>query len=188
MLILDADRQGTAANWAGERGERTDLPQVHCVQRYGNLFRPIQDLAKRYGDIIVDAGGRDSEELRTAMVAADKLYSPVRASQSDLWTVERMDEVAGLAKGLNQTLEAYTVLSMAQTNPRITEAPDAADMLGEFEHLKPAKAVIRDRKAFRDAMCEGCGVMELRDAKATQELVAFSKEVLGGEIQTHAAN
>lgn len=184
VLLLDADRQGTSALWASERGEHPELKAVHCVQRYGNLFKPVKDLAERYQDIVIDAGGRDSEELRTAMVAADRMFSPVRASQADLWTIEHVDTLVSLAAGMNPNLKAFTLLSMAPTNPRISEAGDATAMLADFEHLNPARSVIRDRKVFRDAMCEGKGVVELGDPKATAEIQALTEEVLCGEVQS----
>jgi len=183
VLLLDADRQGTSANWANQRGERSELPTVNCVQRYGNLFKPLRDLANRYEDVIIDAGGRDSEEMRTAMVAADLMYSPIRASQSDLWTIEHVDELVMLAQGMNPDLRAFVLLSMAPTNPRVSEATDAVDMLSDFENLKMAKSVIRDRKVFRDAMCDGFGVIEMTDPKASVEINEFIQEVLSGEVQ-----
>ncbi|MDH5675252.1 MAG: AAA family ATPase [Myxococcales bacterium] len=181
VLLLDADRQGTAANWASERGERPELPAVQCVQRFGNLFQPIRDLAQRYQDVVIDAGGRDSEELRTAMVAADAMFSPLRASQADLWTAEHVDQLVGLAKSFNPALRAFVFLTMAPTNPRITEAADATEMLGEFQHLAVATSVVRDRKAYRDAMCEGKGAIELADPKAAAEIHALTAEVLSHE-------
>src|SRR5687767_1022618 len=76
VLLLDADRQGTSAAWAAERSQRPELASVHCVQRYGNLFPAVRDLRTRYQEIVIDAGGRDSEELRSAMAVADTLYAP----------------------------------------------------------------------------------------------------------------
>lgn len=186
VLLLDADRQGTSANWVNERSEHPELPTVHCVQRYGNIFKAVKDLAERYQDIIIDAGGRDSEELRSAMVAADRLYSPIRASQSDLWTAEHLDQLVALARGINQNLEAYTLLSMAPTNPRINEAAEATEMLGEFKELQMTQAVIRDRKVFRDAMVDGKGVVEMSDEKAIQEINVLGQEVFGGQVQVEA--
>lgn len=186
VLLLDADRQGTSANWVSERTEHPELPVVHCVQRYGNIFKAVKDLAERYDDIIIDAGGRDSEELRSAMVAADKLYSPVRASQSDLWTADHLNQLVALARGLNQNLQAYALLSMAPTNPRVNEAAEASEMLAEFKELQLANIVIRDRKVFRDAMVDGRGVVEMSDPKAIEELLALAKEIYGEQVQAEA--
>ena len=176
VLLIDADRQSTSSNWAGERAE-LDLPKVNCVQRYGNIAKTVQDLSKRYEYVIIDAAGRDSEELRSAMVVSDRVYSPLKASQSDLWTVSHLHEVITLAKSLNQNLQAYAVLSMASPNPRVTEANEAEEMLADFSEIKLLKTVIRDRKIYRDALCESRGVLEMADAKAKAEINALAKEM-----------
>ncbi|NOU29747.1 MAG: AAA family ATPase [Polyangiaceae bacterium] len=189
VLLLDADRQSTSANWAAERGRHPELAAVHCVQRYGNLFKTVQDLRTRYAHIVIDAGGRDSEELRSAMVLADKLYSPAKASQSDLWTVDHLARLVELAHGFNPRLEARVLISMAPTNPRINEEHDAVEMLAEFaERLLPSRNVTRERKAYRDAMGQGKGVIEMNDNKAINEIALIAKEIYGEiQIETRSA-
>jgi chromosome partitioning protein len=185
VLLLDADRQSTSSNWIAERQRHPELPPVHCVQRYGNLFKAIQDLRARYEHVVIDAGGRDSEELRSAMVAADKLYSPAKASQSDLWTIDHLAKLVDLARGFNPTLAARVLVAMAPTNPRITEERDATDMLVEFgDRLVLSRCVTRERKAYRDAMRDGRGVTELTDEKASAEIQAIAEEIYGVEVQS----
>ena len=36
VVLVDADRQCTAANWAMDRADNKELPTVHCVQKYEN--------------------------------------------------------------------------------------------------------------------------------------------------------
>lgn len=179
VLLLDADRQSTAASWADERAEQEDLPKVHCMQRYGNLVPVLQDLRERYSEIVIDAGGRDSEELRTAMVVADKVYSPVRASQSDLKTVAHLAELVEMARGFNQNLEARMLLSLAPTNPRITEVQEAREVLADVPVLLLSDALVCDRKVYRDAMLEARGVVEMDDLKAKNEIETLAGEIYG---------
>lgn len=191
VLLLDADRQSTSANWAAERQLRQvsqEAAPVHCVQRYGNLHSAIADLRQRYQEIVIDAGGRDSVELRTAMGLADKFYGPAKASQSDLWTIDHLATMVEMARAYNPRLEARVLISMAPTNPRINEERDAAEMLAEFsERLALSHCVTRERKAYRDAMGEGKGVVELADAKASSEINAIAEEIYGVQVQTEAA-
>jgi len=187
VLLLDADRQSTSANWAAERAQHSELAPVHCVQRYGNLFASVRDLRSRYAHVVIDAGGRDSEELRSAMVLADKLYSPAKASQSDLWTVEHLVKLVELARGFNPQLEARVLISMAPTNPRVNEERDAAEMLTQFtDRLSLSSHVTRERKSYRDAMGAGRGVIEMTDNKAINEIASIAKEIYGVEIQSEA--
>ena len=92
VILLDSDQQSTAARWVERRNQNhPHLPKVHCVQKTGDVFETIRDLASRYQQVLIDAGGRDSEELRTAMAAAQKLYAPLKASQPDLETSLHMN-------------------------------------------------------------------------------------------------
>ena len=67
-------------------------------------------LATRYQDIIIDAGGRDSVELRAAMVVAHKAFVPIQASQFDIWTLGRMNDLVVTAQGFNPDLRAWVVI------------------------------------------------------------------------------
>jgi chromosome partitioning protein len=177
-LLVDTDRQLTASNWSDVRQAHDDLPPITCIQKTGKLYKTLRDLEDRYAHVIVDAGGFDSVELRTALAAADCLYSPVRASQSDLWTLEAMSDLVAQARELNEHLRAYLVLSMAPTNPVIQETRQALALLAEYPNFAVCSSVLRDRKAWRDAMQQGRGVLELTDAKASFEMSTFTREIL----------
>ena len=130
VLLVDTDRQGSASFWGAVRdeaaGEGAALAAVPCVQVFGKgVARQLADLAGRYDDVVVDAGGRDSVELRSAMVGAERLYVPVQASQFDVWTLEQMDELVSQAQAINPDLEAGVVINRASTHPRVREADEA---------------------------------------------------------------
>ena len=72
ILLLDADPQGTTTDWIKERDENSDLRNIPSVQASGNIRQVLDDLSRRYQDIIIDAGGQDSEALRSAMTIATK--------------------------------------------------------------------------------------------------------------------
>ena len=70
------------------------------------------------------------------------------------------------------------IINRASSNPGVTEAKDAEELLQDFEHLRLAKSIIRDRIAYRKAAREGLSAAEIQppDMKATAELIAFFKE------------
>lgn len=178
VILVDTDRQRTAANWVDRRNLiQPTVPVVHCTERHGNVFHALRDLAKRYEQIIVDAGGRDSEELRTALVAAHKVYVPLKASQPDLETSLHMNELVKLARGMNPSLEARVIICMAPTNPSIRETSEAQELLTELSELTPSVINICERKAYRDAIAEGRGVIELSNDKAILEIEGLVKEI-----------
>jgi chromosome partitioning protein len=180
VLILDSDPQTTAAKWVARRTKNfPDLPIIHCLQKTGDIYETIKDVSKRYKEVIIDAGGRDSEELRTAMLAVRKLYIPIRASQPDLETMTHMSKLIAMAKSMNHSLEAYVILSIAPTNPLINEAKEAKELLGTLRSVILSSCIIRDRKSYRDAISEGRGVVEAESGKAKTEMTLLAAEIYG---------
>lgn len=184
VLLIDTDAQGSANYWAQSRDESEAKPRrVACVQKFGKgLQAEVQDLARRYEDIVIDAGGRDSVELRAALVVANKAYIPIQPSQFDIWTLDRMDGLVESAQGFNPDLRALVVISRVSTNPSVSESREAQEILGDFAHLSLSGVVIRDRIAYRKAAREGLCVDELKpkDAKASEEIELLYQEVFDG--------
>lgn len=184
VLLIDTDIQASASYWAQSRDEAGTQPRVACIQKFGKgLQTEVRDLARRYQDLIIDAGGRDSLELRAALVAAERVYIPIQPSQFDIWTLGRMDDLVKTAQGFNPELRAWVVISRASTNPSVSEVAEARSLLADFEHLSLSPAVIRDRIAYRKAARDGLSVEELKpgDSKAAEELRALFREVFDGE-------
>ena len=181
VLLVDTDSQGSANYWAQSRDDSdAKPPRVACMQKFGKgLQAEVRDLAKRYQDIIIDAGGRDSVELRSALVVADKVYIPIQPSQFDIWTLVRMDELVGNAQGFNEKMQAWVVVSRVSTNPSVHEFQDTQELFASLSHLTLSGAVVRDRIAYRKAACGGLCVDELRpkDQKASDEIEALYAEV-----------
>lgn len=178
VVLVDADRQSTSANWAMDRSSNPKLAKVHCVQKYENIRDTLIDLDKRYGFVIVDAAGRDSRELRTGMLAAHILIVPFRPSQPDLDTLPKMQEIITQAKDLNPDLNVYGLLTMAPTNPAIQEEADARVCLTDYPVIKLLSTILFDRKCYRDAMSDGLGVIEMDNPKAKDEIKKLLEEIL----------
>ena len=178
VVLVDADRQSTAANWAADRQGNEVLPVVHCIQKYDNIRQTLLDLDKRYGFVVVDAAGRDSRELRTGMTAANVLLVPFRPSQPDLDTLPYMQEVITQVRDLNPGLQVFGLLTMNPTNPSIHEEAEAREYLQDFPAIQPLRTLIHDRKVYRDSMSTGMGVTEMGNPKAKAEIQELLKELL----------
>ena len=177
IILVDADRQSTSANWAADRGE-TDRPHVVCVQKYDNIKNTLRDLSVHYDYVIVDCQGRDSIELRTALLASDMCIVPCCPSQADLDTMESVDSVIEDVAPLNEALRSYYMLTKASTNPVVTEIVEAQKYLRKYKNLNPLHTIISERKIYRDALAEGAGVIEMDNDKAALEINHFMKEIL----------
>lgn len=181
VLLLDVDPQASAYKWAMRRKKNhPDAPAVHVSQASGRVFEVIRDVARRYEHIVVDSGGHASDAMKSALLGAQKLYVPLRPSQADLETVGEMSAMVADVKALNPALEAFTLVSMASTNPAVLEPQEAREALAEVPELSLSPSIIRDRKIYRDAFFEGVGVVEMSSNKGTPELQLFAQEVYRG--------
>lgn len=180
VLLVDADMQKSANFWATMREEILPNNRIPCIQKSGKgIGLELLDLNERYQDIIVDAGGRDSVELRASMSVADKLYIPIQASQFDLWTLAQMDALVQAAKAFNSKLKAYVIINRSSSNPSVTESCETIELLKDFENLEYSGITICDRIAYRRAASKGLSVLELKptDQKAVIEMNTFYKKV-----------
>lgn len=188
IILVDTDTpQPTCTNWADRRHSRVErdskLLPINCIQASGNIRPIIRDLSTRYQCIVIDAGGRDSQELRTSLATADMFIAPLEPSQNDMETVEKLYNLIRQTKDFNESLQCRLVLSKASTHPSKNEINDAIDFLEEYSDLLPLiTKPISQRKAFRDAAAKGLGVLEMQDKKAIDELSAVIMEVFTNVI------
>ncbi len=184
VLLMDTDRQGTASFWATVREEAEVEARIACVQKFGKgVASQVQDLSERYDEIIIDAGGRDSVELRYSLGVCDKAYIPVQPFQFDIWTIRQMDELVSMAQGLNANLQAFIVLNRVSTNPVVREDQETRDFFSDekFQHLSLVSPILHERIAFRKSARDGLSVLEWnQDKKAVAEMNLFFQEVYGG--------
>jgi|SRR5271166_3955689 len=189
VLLVDADRQGSAQTAVTLRAEAGRSPALACVQlAEGRLLRAqLGQLAAKYDDTVIDAGGRDNEALRVALGRSDLLVVPVQPRAVDVWA---LSDIAGLidqAQAAREdddrpALRVLAVLNLADpgANPDTIEAGAA---LAEFPQLPLIEAVVRRRKAVANAMAHGLAVEELtpRDGKACEEIAALFSYVFNGK-------
>jgi chromosome partitioning protein len=196
VLLVDADRQGSAQMAVAIRAEAGRQPELSCVQYAdGKLLRAqVGPLAAKHDDTIIDAGGRDSEALRVALGRSDVLVVPVQPRAVDVWSLADIAELveqvqSARADDGRPPLKALAVLNLADPGANPDNA-DAVAALAQFPQLVPLDAPIRRRKAVANAMAHGLSVFELtpRDPKAAEEFAAFCIQVFDGKEQVDGNN
>ena len=182
VLLLDADPQGTTTDWVKEREQNQISKVLPSVQCSGNIRQTLIDLSKRYQDIIIDAGGNDSEALRSAMTVATHMLLPFRPKRRDLKTLVHMENLVKMAKAINPNLEAKAVITQCPTLPsqfqRITDAKEACHSF----NMEALNNFTSNRNVYDDADENGFTVFESKgdtDGKARAEIMAIAQEFLG---------
>lgn len=180
VLLVDTDEQPTSSYWCSLREEKQVTPRVASVQKRGKSVRTeVFGLKKKYTDIIIDAGGRDSPELRGALLVADKAIFPLRPSQFDLWTLGRLDTLVDQAREINENLQAYVLINQVSTNPGVKEAEEAKEYLSDVDNISLMKSHVCERISFRRAAIHGMSVVEYKptDQKAVDEMQSIYEEI-----------
>ncbi|MBM3932768.1 MAG: chromosome partitioning protein [SAR202 cluster bacterium] len=189
VLVVDADRQGSASYWAEARGGK-GLKPVTCVQKFGEgLARAVRDMSRRYEDIVIDIGAGDSKEIEGALRVADRAIIPVQPTGLDVWTLGLLDDRIAEAKVANDGLKAWVVINRASSNPKDGDTKQAHTAISQCENIKVADFVVRDRVSFKRAVPEGMVVSEYRpaDNKAVEEMDKLYKIVFGEENGSHGS-
>ena len=180
ILLIDTDKQSSASSWASVRDQNTEIKRVLSVQKFGNTINnEIRALHTKYNDILIDAGGQNSQELRASMLVAEKMYIPIQAGQFDVWTLGLMDQLVSQVKTFNPHLKAMVLINRASTNPSTTEIEEIFQVMSEFENLTLSAAILKERIAYRKEAKEGLSVVELnkQDPKATDEMQFLYNEI-----------
>jgi chromosome partitioning protein len=171
VLLIDGDDQASAATFARIRDELPVNVGFTTIQLQGAAIRQqMRQLAGKYDRIIIDVGGRDTGSLRAALTVADAILIPFQPRSVDLWTASEMSALVGEARHVNDRLQAYAVLNLADAQGMDNaEAAAALAMIGGIEALP---FVVVRRKAFPNAFSSGLSVFEQerKDPKAVAEM------------------
>lgn len=179
LLLIDTDKQSSASYWCGLREKNNIIPRIASIQKYGKEVRSeVIELAKKYQDIIIDAGGRDSSELRASLCVADVAIFPLRPSQFDLWTLSRLSELVEFAMTYNHNLKSFMIINQASYNPKISEVKDAQEYTKDIKNITLITQVICERISFRKSSSRGMSVVEEKtDKKSINEITNLYRKI-----------
>jgi chromosome partitioning protein len=181
VWLIDGDRQGTAQAAISVRAEGGHQPGIACAQYYGGptLRAQVQHQARKYQDVVIDAGGRDSTALRAALVLSDVLLVPFQPRSYDVWALADIASLIDEARSLRDGLKAFAVLNFADPGDNSSDNREAAAAVADFPQLKYLATPLRRRKAFANTAGQGLSVLEgsPRDTKACEELNALIKQL-----------
>lgn len=179
VLLVDADEQATATDFTALRTEQLGVPGYTAVALSGPAVRTqVLQMRPKYGDVIVDASGRDTAGLRAALTVADVALVPFQPRSFDLWTVDKVSALITEARQYRDApLRAVAILNFA--DPAGGDNVEAAEVLTGNDVVAYLDTPIGRRKAFPNAASEGRGVSELKrqDPKASAEMDALVRAI-----------
>ena len=173
-LLMDADPQGSALDWADSRA----TPQANldaCAVEPSALLRDVRRFATRYDWIIIDGPPGIGRVSADAVRAADIVMIPTKPSPFDVWAASdiveavkaRQEATGGFPKGC-------FVITMARPRTRLVGQVSAA--LAEYG-LPVLEARTSERVVYPMTAIEGRSVLDSRDMAARGEILAMRDEI-----------
>lgn len=201
VLFVDADKQRSGAKFFDRRNGNGVKPDITCVNILGkHLNSELDRMASRYESIIVDVGGRDSVELRSALVAksVSNWYSPIQPSEFDMDTLETIEELSELSQTYNPSLQTHIILNACSTHAQTKTTDEAKSVVKEaFPNLHICNTTIGHRVSFKYSISNSCSVVEFEADeykklppyraqkylhKASNDIIALYKEIYNQEF------
>lgn len=176
-LIIDADPQGSAGQWAGLTPDDHPFP-VSVIAVAGNLAREINRFRQDYQYIIIDCPPTlETDTTQQAISAADTVLIPVQPSPIDLWASIRLANTIEQIKLNNPKLKVYIVVNQAEPRTALSRAMQQA--LAEFE-IPALNSVLRRRAIYRTSAINGASVFCVgkRGEPAVEEINSIIEELL----------
>lgn len=179
VVLLDADPQSSALDWAQRRSQRR-LPRL--FQTFGlakeTLHQEASEFAGWADHIVIDGPPRIAALARSALLAADQVVIPVQPSPYDLWASAEMVGLIREAQVFRPVLRAAFVINRRVSTTVIGR--EARGALAE-QPFPVLRAEVRQRIVFADSVAAGQLVREAApDGIAAREIAALTDELLGG--------
>lgn len=174
VLLLDADPQGSAQDWADSQVEPSLNLAVQVIKP-GRLIQDVRSLATDYDWVIIDGPPGITKTSADAVRAADLVLIPAKASPFDVWAAaDIVAAVQARQKTTKGIPKAAFVITMTRPRTRLSRQIDAA--LAEYG-LPALQARTTERVSYPQAAIEGKSVLEGRDQTARNEILAIRGEL-----------
>ncbi len=175
VLLLDADPQGSALDWAAARHGEPLFPVVGLPK--ASIHKELPALTANYELVIIDGPPRVYDVARSAIMASDLVLVPVQPSPYDVWAAQEIIDMLSEAGIYKPTLKKAFVINRKIVNTAIGR--DVAEALSEYD-IPVLESSICQRVAFAESATQGLTVYEIDpEMLASQEMTELAREVEG---------
>ncbi|MDP2343769.1 MAG: ParA family protein [Deltaproteobacteria bacterium] len=171
VLVVDADRQGSASTWSANAPPSVPFPARVCNLAHAGKALPseVQKFAEDVDVILIDCPPSvDSPLPQAALLISDLLLVPLLPSPADVAAAASFFALVEQAEGLNPGLQKRIVPNMVQRTAL------ADSFKKSFESLPLARTAteLTLRVSYREAMALGASIESLpASAKRAQDEV-----------------
>lgn len=179
VLVVDADPQGSALDWAAAR-ESDGLFSVIGLPR-ASIHKEIAEIGRGYDHIIIDGPPRVTDLARSAIMASDLVLIPVQPSPYDIWAADEVVKLIQEAGVYKENLKAAFVVNRKITNTAIGR--DVAEALASYS-LPVLDTAVTQRVIYAEAAAQGRAVFEVdAEGPAQAEIEALVAELMTENVK-----
>lgn len=173
VLLIDADPQGSALDWAAAR-QGDPLFSVVGFPR-PSIHKEIGQIGQGYDHIVIDGPPRVTDLARSAIMASDIVVIPVQPSPYDIWAAEEVVKLIDEARVYKESLKSVFVVNRKITNTAIGR--DVREALAAYP-VHVLESAVTQRVVFAEAAAQGQAVYEIDTAgPAAAEIESVATEL-----------
>jgi chromosome partitioning protein len=174
VLLVDADPQGSALDWAAVRDADPLFPVVGLPKP--TLHRELPAIGRDYDHVIIDGPPRVTELARSAILASDLVIIPVQPSPYDVWSAKEITALVNEAAIFKDALRSAFVINRKIVNTAIGR--DVNEALAGFAGTPVLRTAIAQRVAFAETAARGLTVLEAEPSgAAAREIEALTDDL-----------
>jgi chromosome partitioning protein len=181
VLLVDADPQGSARDWAASRKDA--LPFDLVAMDRPLLHRDLPSIARDYHYVFIDGPPRISEIVRSAILASDFALIPIQPSPYDVWAAQETVKLIREASLFKEKLKSSFVINRKIVNTIIGR--DITEALKGYE-MPVLETTVAQRVIFAESAARGKTVLELEpQGPAAMEIKNVLKELFDVKESDH---
>lgn len=174
VLLVDADPQGSALDWAAIRTDPPMFPVIGLPKPV--LHRELPALAVDYDHVVIDGPPQVADITRSAIMASDLVLIPVQPSPYDIWGARAVVNLLVEAELVKPNLKSVFAINRKVANTAIGR--DVIEALAVYR-MRVLQASLGQRVAFAESAGSGRTVFDLEPTSAaSMEVTRLAREVL----------
>ncbi len=174
VLVVDADPQGSALDWAAARSDRPAAVTVVGFPR-ATLHKDLPKMAEGYEHVVIDGPPRVTDLARSAILASDVVAIPIQPSPYDVWAAREVTALIEESKIYRETLKSVFLVNRKIVNTAIGR--DVRKALQD-SGSPVMDAYVTQRVVFAESAAQGLSVREVDPTSiAADEIRGVTKEL-----------
>ena len=173
VLLVDADPQASALDWAASRKSDGGFPVVGLPK--ASLHKELPQLGRDFNIVIIDGSPRVYEVARSAIIASHAVFIPVQPSPYDVWAAKEIVDLIHEAQVFKPAIRAAFIINRRIANTALGR--DVAEALAGYP-IPVLKTIVGQRIILAESAAQGQTVFDTAPSHAAaKELQKLAEEI-----------